>query len=234
MAGLAEQAERYEDMAEYMKRVANMSTEMSSEERNLLSAAYKGCVGARRQAWRSLATLDASVDVGVLITNYRAAIEKELLEKCTEILELLSATLVPRSTQVEAQVFFLKMQGDYHRYLAELNSTDRSERANAAHGAYTQAMAVAEQALPVNNSLRLGLALNLAVFFNEVFNSPAEACQLAKKTLDEAGQMLDANNPNDQEGIGILTLLQDNYGLWMAASSGGKGLEQDGTTMEDL
>lgn len=234
MAGLAEQAERYEDMAEYMKRVATMGTEMSSEERNLLSAAYKGCVSARRQAWRSLATLEASAEVGVLITNYRAAIEKELVEKCSEVLDLLSNQLVPKATQVEAQVFFLKMQGDYHRYLAELASTDRTERANSAHAAYTQAIGVAEQALPVNNSLRLGLALNLAVFFNEVFSAPTEACQLAKKTIDEATPFLDAARPEDQEGLGILQLLKENYGLWVASGAGGKGMEQDGTTMEDL
>ena len=49
MAKLAEQAERYEEMVEYMKKVAAASVDdLSLEERNLLSVAYKNVVGARR------------------------------------------------------------------------------------------------------------------------------------------------------------------------------------------
>lgn len=237
MAGMAEQADRYEDMAEYMKRVATMGAEMSSEERNLLSAAYKGCVGARRQSWRALGGLDTNPDVGVLVSNYRLVIQQELTDKCNEILDLLAKELVPKATDVEAQVFYLKMQGDYFRYLAELSlpgQPEREQRAQAAHNAYQQAIGIADQSLAVGSALRLGLALNLAVFFNEVFNAPDKACQLAKKTLDTAMPQLDENRKEDQEGLGILRLLHDNYQLWVSSMDGGKGLEQDGTTMEDL
>ena len=45
MAKLAEQAERYEEMVEYMKDVARKASEakedLNLEERNLLSVAYK-------------------------------------------------------------------------------------------------------------------------------------------------------------------------------------------------
>ena len=33
---------------------------------------------------------------------------------------LLDKHLVPNSTSAEGQVFYLKMKGDYHRYLAEV------------------------------------------------------------------------------------------------------------------
>ena len=49
MAKLAEQAERYDEMVEYMKAFANQqNSDLSLEERNLLSVAYKNVVGARR------------------------------------------------------------------------------------------------------------------------------------------------------------------------------------------
>ncbi|CAM8946366.1 unnamed protein product [Rhodiola kirilowii] len=54
LAKLAEQAERYEEMVEYMERVSNSldSDELTVEERNLLSVAYKNVIGARRASWR--------------------------------------------------------------------------------------------------------------------------------------------------------------------------------------
>lgn len=43
-AKLAEQAERYDDMAAAMKAVTEQGAELSNEERNLLSVAYKNVV----------------------------------------------------------------------------------------------------------------------------------------------------------------------------------------------
>lgn len=43
-AKLAEQAERYDDMAAAMKSVTEQGGELSNEERNLLSVAYKNVV----------------------------------------------------------------------------------------------------------------------------------------------------------------------------------------------
>merc|ERR1712000_84928 len=56
-AKLAEQAERYDDMAEYMKKVTEMDSELSNEERNLLSVAYKNVVGAAAPRGASSAPL---------------------------------------------------------------------------------------------------------------------------------------------------------------------------------
>lgn len=41
-------------MAAEMKTVTGMDVELSNEERNLLSVAYKNVVGARRSSWRSV------------------------------------------------------------------------------------------------------------------------------------------------------------------------------------
>jgi len=49
MAKLSEQAERYDEMVDAMKKVAGLDVELTVEERNLLSVAYKNVVGARRE-----------------------------------------------------------------------------------------------------------------------------------------------------------------------------------------
>eukprot|EP00439_Symbiodinium_sp_Y106_P059414 s999_g8.t1 len=60
MARLAEQAERHEDMVEFMRRVATVPQELSLEERNLLSVAYKQSVGARRLSEQQRSLEDAA------------------------------------------------------------------------------------------------------------------------------------------------------------------------------
>lgn len=45
---LAEQAKLYDDMAALIKKVEDAGVELSNNERNLLSVAYKNVVGTRR------------------------------------------------------------------------------------------------------------------------------------------------------------------------------------------
>lgn len=57
-AKLAEQAERYDEMLDSMKSVAGFDTELTVEERNLLSVAYKNVIGARRASWRIISSIE--------------------------------------------------------------------------------------------------------------------------------------------------------------------------------
>lgn len=45
-------------MVESMKKVASMDIELTVEERNLLSVAYKNVIGARRASWRIISSLE--------------------------------------------------------------------------------------------------------------------------------------------------------------------------------
>lgn len=51
--------------------------------------------------------------------NYKKKIEEELNKFCDDILNLLDNNLVKNSANSESKVFFLKMKGDYHRYISE-------------------------------------------------------------------------------------------------------------------
>ena len=60
LAKLAEQAERYDEMVEEMSKVARQAQdhELTVEERNLLSVAYKNVIGARRASWRIVSSIE--------------------------------------------------------------------------------------------------------------------------------------------------------------------------------
>merc|ERR1712216_631417 len=137
-AKLAEQAERYDEMGLAMKQVAQTvdpASELSVEECNLLSVAYKNVIGARRASWRITSTIESkesskgNMDNVGLIKTYRNKIESELEETCQSILGLLTNSLVPSAGSSESKVFYLKMQGDYYRYLAEFKAGEEKTQA---------------------------------------------------------------------------------------------------------
>ena len=77
-------------MADAMKKAMGANAELSSEERNLLSVAYKNIVGVRRSAWRVVTSIEQknnSADKKSSHTKeYREKIEKELHEICDDVL----------------------------------------------------------------------------------------------------------------------------------------------------
>ena len=147
MAKLAEQAERYDEMADFMKKlVAGHHDELTVEERNLFSVAYKNLIGSRRASWRIISSIEqkeetrGNADHVAAIKDYRAKIESELSSICGDILNLLDQNLVPSASTAESKVFYLKMKGDYHRYLAEFKAgSDRKESADKTLSAYKAA-----------------------------------------------------------------------------------------------
>ncbi|CAF2126066.1 hypothetical protein BRARA_C02992 [Brassica rapa] len=224
LAKLAEQAERYEEMVEFMEKVAKTvdSEELTVEERNLLSVAYKNVIGARRASWRIISSIEqkeesrGNDDHVALIKDYRVKIETELGKICDGILNLLDSHLVPAASLAESKVFYLKMKGDYHRYLAEFKTgAERKDAAESTLLAYKSAQDIALADLPPTHPIRLGLALNFSVFYYEILNSPDRACSLAKQAFDEAISELDTlGEESYKDSTLIMQLLRDNLTLW--------------------
>jgi len=219
-AKLAEQAERYDDMAEFMKTVTETGVELTNEERNLLSVAYKNVVGARRSSWRVISSIEQKTDADdkkhSMCTEYREKVEKELRDICNDVLNLLDDHLIAKSTQHESKVFYLKMKGDYYRYLAEVAlGEDRASIMKNSQESYKQAFDIAGQEMPPTHPIRLGLALNYSVFYYEILNDPEQACSLAKTAFDDAIAELDTlSEESYKDSTLIMQLLRDNLTLW--------------------
>jgi 14-3-3 protein beta/theta/zeta len=227
-AKLAEQAERYDDMAAAMKRVTELGAELTNEERNLLSVAYKNVVGARRSSWRVISSIESKTEGNekkqTIVKEYRDKVEKELREICNTVLELLDKFLIAKASNAESKVFYLKMKGDYFRYLAEVASTDKPAVVGESEKAYQAALDIAKEQMQPTHPIRLGLALNFSVFFYEITNAPERACQLAKQAFDEAIAELDTLNEDSyKDSTLIMQLLRDNLTLWTSDAVGDDG-----------
>ncbi|XP_058474478.1 14-3-3 protein beta/alpha-B-like [Solea solea] len=233
MAKFAEQAERYDDMVAEMKQVAMSAkdTPLSYDERNLLSVAYKNVVGAKRSSWRMLYNHEQNVSDKPLITEYKEQIEKELKEVCDDVVKLLDDHLIPScESDNESKVFFLKMKGDYYRYLAEVDQSDEVNKENS-KDAYNMALDLSKKTMEPANPIRLGLALNFSVFYYEIVRSREEACKLAREAYDDAkAQMNNAENDTKdsyKDSKLIMQLLRDNLTLWVSENTEeGEELEQ--------
>merc|ERR1712084_110542 len=217
----AEQAERYDEMAEHMESVAKGGEELSVEERNLLSVAYKNAVGSRRAAWRIITSVEqkdktkGNEENAKFAKEYCSKVEAELQKICDTILGLLDNSLISKATTDESKVFYQKMKADYYRYIAEFAEGDsKTSAAENARKAYEEAQKVAEK-LAVTHPIRLGLALNFSVFQYEVLQNPEEACKMARTAFEDAIAELD-NVAEDsyKDSTLIMQLLRDNLTLW--------------------
>jgi len=230
LARTAEQAERYEDMCEFVQKLVVVKEELGVEDRNLLSVAFKNVVGTRRAAWRTLNSLaeeenteETTSGGQTWMTTYKNHIETELIGKCNNILKLLEDTLLKKYENKgdENEVFYSKMAGDYYRYLAEI-SNENQENGKKAEAMYQKAMNAAKEALSETHPTRLGLALNFSVCYYEILKDSEKAIELAKQTFDDAISKLDTlDDESYRDSTLIMQLLRDNLTLWTNEAQNG-------------
>ncbi|XP_031389976.1 14-3-3-like protein C [Punica granatum] len=222
IAKLAEQAERYEEMVDAMKNVAKLNPEMTMEERNLLSVGYKNVIAARRASWRILTSIEHKEEAKGNDYNVKRVrdcmqkVEIELSSICRDVLSLLEECLIPLSVHAEPTVFYYKMKGDYYRYLAEFKAgDDKKDATQNSMNAYEFASSKAEAELAPTHPVRLGVALNFAVFQYEIMNSPERACHIANRAFNDAISELDTLSEElYKDSTQIMQLLRDNLTLW--------------------
>lgn len=233
-ARLAEQCDRFDETLVCMKRAVKLNARLESDERNTLCGAYKNIIGARRTCWRSLSTVlqkeEANKDGNMaLIKGLKLQVEKEIMEICNDVFDLVSKYLIPAADTDESKVYFYKLKGDYHRYYAEIETGSETQKQLALES-YTKANGFVST-LAANSPIRLGLALNFSVFYYELLKSPDKGCQLAREAFDQAADNRDPAD-DDPEANMIMELLRENLILWTETPV--PDVQDDGTAMEEL
>lgn len=226
-ASLAEQTERYDQMAATMKEYIHEKGELAVFARNLFSVAFKNVVGAKRTSWRIMSACEASEEGNeaklLLISSYKKKIEDEIVADCKEVIEMIDFLVKggknseKATTDYEAVVFYLKMKGDYNRYIAEVTEKEiRSAAMAESEKAYNDATSCANTHLPTFHPVRLGLALNQSVFYCEIMSDSKTACKIAKTTIENAHEeLVESDDESAKDSRLIMQLLHDNLTLWM-------------------
>ena len=195
---------------------------VNPDERNLLSVAFKNLISSKRAACRTISAIEQNPKYakfnGALL-EYKTRIETQLQADCQKIIDMITNRVLNGECADEAKAFFIKMVGDYYRYIAE-NAKDATleDVKQKAKVAYEQANAID---LPACNPIKLGLALNFSVFNYEVLKDHAKACDLADGALQMALDKIDELEEDDfRDAKSIIELLKENLTLWKEEEEG--------------
>ena len=95
---------------------------MTSDERNLLSVAFKNLISSQRAACRTIGAIEQNPKYAKhseALQSYKKTIEKELCDNCDRVIKAIQNKVLAKSCDGEPKAFFVKMIGDYYRYIAE-------------------------------------------------------------------------------------------------------------------
>jgi hypothetical protein len=228
MARVAEQAERFEDMVDFLIPVLeSKGANVSTDERNLLSVAFKSLISSKRAAVRTISAIEQNPKYskfGDALQNYKKKIEVMLYDDCEKIIKIVRDKVLTQPCDGEPKAFFVKMVGDYYRYIAETADGARLETVKQeALKAYTEAQQIGLHAC---NPIKLGLALNFSVFYYEVMKDQKKACQLADESLQAALEKIDElDEESFRDAKSIIELLKENLTLWKDEEEGGQNVD---------
>jgi hypothetical protein len=238
VARVACDANRYEDAYNLIEEIAQEHQELTEEEQQILSVSCKMLLTSSRSAWRLLGGVP---DAGCArVKSYRERVAADILRRCRSFVKL-GAYLFEHTQAPETMAFYLKLKGDYYRYMAEVSmAEDFDQYSGAALVSYERALELSYAHRRPIHPAHLGLVLNFSVFCYEMLQRTELAVQLVKEALGSCNQLLahekdklaDGVNPLDgnvdeherRESVQLLELLRDNLSIWGGATSSGESL----------
>ncbi len=79
MARVAEQAERFEDMSDFLKPLLKQNkTHFTADERNLLSTGFKNLIASKRTALKTINTIEQNSKADPLLLQTLPYIKKKI------------------------------------------------------------------------------------------------------------------------------------------------------------
>ena len=124
LAMLAEQCNRFEEMVTFLEDLlSSRDKDLNSDERNLLSIAYKNSVSSRRTALRTIIAYETkekkkeTSNFLPYIQEYRKKVEEELFAKCKNVIKVIDTQLLKKAEDDEAKPISYMSISNYYRML---------------------------------------------------------------------------------------------------------------------
>jgi len=218
LSKLYEKAQRYEDMISAINDYIELDPKLTKEERNILSAGYKNILYDKRENWKFLSSMERkemkkkSKQV-IYIQEIKNHIEKEIKKIVDNVHNIIDKYLIPNCEDNESKIFYMRLKADHYRYLCELSK--EKEFIEKAEKIYKEAYNIAIKELPHINNERIGLCLNLALFYYEIKGDKNEGYKIAKNCFEESMKYLeDFQKFKSKEALMLIQLLKENLIFW--------------------
>jgi hypothetical protein len=220
LAQVAQIAERYEEAAKYIEElIKKKKDDLTKEERNIFYNSYKYIINSKRSALRSTYLIEEkekkhSTQYIPIVTNFKNILETEINEVCKNIINLINNFLLKRILTDESKIFYLKMKGDYCRYLCEISPNENQNYIEECEKSYKDATDLAQN-FPWTNAIKLGLSLNFCVFYYDIKKNSTQAVKIAKEAIKGAKKQLDKiKEDEDKDASLTLQTLKENISIW--------------------
>ena len=219
LAQVALIAERYFDASKYVEELIKKKKEdLTKEEKNIFYKSFKYVVNSKRSAWLSINYLEEKEkndERMEIIKNYKNIIEKDILDICKNVITLINNFLLTKAVIDEAKMFYLKMKGDYYRYLCEFKALNENKNyLEESEKNYKNAIELSQNISWIG-TIKLGLYLNYSVFIYEIKKDTKKAIQIAKEAVKSAKKYSDKiKEEEDKDAEITIQVLKENINYW--------------------
>ena len=219
LSKLYEKAQSFEKMISSINRFIKLDPKLTKEERNILSAGYKNILFDKRENWKFLNSMERketkkkSKQV-IYIQEIKNHIENEIKKVVENIHELIDKYLIPNcEDDIESKIFYMRLKADHYRYLCEISK--EKDLLEKAEKIYKEAYNIAIKELPHINNERIGLCLNLALFYYEIKGDKKEGYRIAKNCFEESMKYLEEIEKfKSKDVLMLIQLLKENLIFW--------------------
>ena len=231
MALLAQQCSRYKEMFKYFEDLIKQrekegkSKDLLPQERELLTYGFITYINSKRRSLHVCMAFETKekklYDSPILthITNYRRKLETDLNNTIQDIINILDSTLIKNSENNLTKIYYLKLKGDFNRYITEYEKGNERERAlNNGLKSYQDAINLSKN-MNIMNKLLLGLSLNFSIFEYEVIGERKNAISIADECIKKVDKELpefkmDKNDEDFNIIMDIIDKMRKNLKKW--------------------
>ena len=155
-----------------------------------------------------------------MINEIKDLKEKIILKRCEHVIRIINENLLTKKIEPEVMALYLKMKGDYYRYMAEISKGNLLyvNKQNAFHF-YNEAKDIVKDFDDLNPT-KLNISLNYSVFLNEVLNKRINSFFYAKEALYNALKSLkncsedELTSEDMKDTLMIIEILNRNVEDW--------------------
>ena len=223
---ISEQARKYDDMTEFMKKYCSeKNDDLNFDERELMNNAFKNYIQLNRTAIKNIIVYekkenqkDKSIYL-LYILEYKKLILDEYIEDCKNIINFIGKICLPKAKEDESKSFYLKMIGDYNRYIGEfVEGSLKDKIINNCNKYYSQADKILKN-VSYLNPIKLELILNTSAFYKEIMNDSQKAINLSEITIEKFEEeqklnKIDEKSDKFKDAVNIYNLIKDNMYKW--------------------